>query len=75
MEICGAVDWAEAPVSSAMNLPTTDLPLELQRTPLSRAGDFTKEFQIFFLTIELSVTLVQQHTPRCVHFSLDFVFQ
>jgi len=75
MEFSRAIDWAEAPVSSIVDLPPTDLPLELQRTQLPRAGDFAKEFQIFSLTIELSVTLVQQHTPRCVHFSLDFVFQ
>jgi len=64
MEFCCAIDWAEAPVSSDVNLRATDLPLELQQTQLPRAGSFTKEFQIFFLTIELSVTLVQQHTPR-----------
>jgi hypothetical protein len=75
MEFCSAVDWAERSVSSIINLRTGDLPLDLQRTQSSRAGDFAKEFEIFFLTIDLSVTLVQHHTLYCVHFSLDFVFQ
>jgi hypothetical protein len=75
MKFCDAVDWAKGPVSSILNLRATDLPLELRRTQLSRAGDFRKDFQIFFLTIDLSVTLVQRHTLHCVHFSLDFVFQ
>jgi hypothetical protein len=30
---------------------------------------------IFFLTIDLGVTLVQHRTLHYVHFSLDFVFQ
>jgi hypothetical protein len=29
---------------------------------------------IFFLTIDVGVTLVQHRTLKCVHFFLDFVF-
>jgi len=36
---------------------------------IAEAGD------IFFLTIDPCVTLVQHRTLRFVHFSLDFVFQ
>jgi hypothetical protein len=33
-----------------------------------------RDADIFSLTIDLNVTLVQYHTLHCVHFFLDFVF-
>jgi hypothetical protein len=40
----------------------------------SRDNFCGRNSDIFFLTIDLNVTLVQHHTLHCVHFFLDFVF-